>query len=70
MTSSVATGAANSPLPQLDRLAAGADLSDRDALRLVELDDGALADLCAAASELRDRGKGRVITFSPKVFIR
>ena len=69
MTSSVATGAANSPLPQLDRLAAGADLSDRDALRLVELDDGALADLCAAASELRDRGKGRVITFSPKVFI-
>ena len=69
MTSSVATGAANLPLPQLDRLAAGADLSDRDALRLVELDDGALADLCAAASELRDRGKGCVITFSPKVFI-
>ena len=28
-----------------------------------------MGDLCAAAAELRDRGRGNVITFSPKVFI-
>jgi FO synthase len=28
-----------------------------------------LADLCRLASELRDRGKGKTVTFSPKVFI-
>jgi FO synthase len=28
-----------------------------------------LEESCAAASELRDQGKGRIITFSPKVFI-
>jgi FO synthase len=28
-----------------------------------------LGDLCAAAAALRDQGKGRVVTFSPKVFI-
>ncbi|MEK7814513.1 MAG: 7,8-didemethyl-8-hydroxy-5-deazariboflavin synthase CofG, partial [Chloroflexota bacterium] len=28
-----------------------------------------LADLCAAAAQLRDQGKGTVVTFSPKVFI-
>ena len=57
------------PLPSLERLAGGAALSDDDALRLVEPDDGALDDICAAAAELRDRGRGRVVTFSPKVFI-
>ena len=32
--------------------------------------DGRLdMELCSVASELRDRGRGRVITFSPKVFI-
>lgn len=28
-----------------------------------------IADLCAKASQLRDAGKGRIVTFSPKVFI-
>jgi FO synthase len=28
-----------------------------------------LADLCRQASELRDRGKGKTVSFSPKVFI-
>ncbi len=28
-----------------------------------------LSDLCAAAAGLRDRGKGKTVTFSPKVFI-
>ena len=57
------------PLPSLDRLAAGSCLSDADAMGLVEWDGDALDELCAAAAELRDRGRGRVITFSPKVFI-
>ncbi len=28
-----------------------------------------LKELCAEAQRIRDRGKGRVISFSPKVFI-
>ena len=44
-------------------------MSEFDALRLADLDDTAITDLCSAASELRNRGKGHVITFSPKVFI-
>lgn len=57
-------------LPSLDRVAAGAGLSDADALALADAGDDAITDdLCAAAAELRDRGKGRVVTFSPKVFI-
>src|SRR5690606_33137288 len=39
----------------------------RDALRLVELND--LGRLTAAAAELRDRGHGRLISYSRKVFI-
>ena len=58
-----------SHLPSLDRLASGSELSDQAAIELLNLDGENEADLCAAASELRDRGRGRVITFSPKVFI-
>ena len=66
----VATAAVSPTLPSLDRVAAGAGLSDADALALAEAGDDAITDdLCAAAAELRDRGKGRVFTFSPKVFI-
>ncbi len=56
-------------LPSLDRLAAGCALSDEDAFGLLGADGGLEVELCAAAAELRDRGRGRVITFSPKVFI-
>ncbi len=69
MTSAVAISATTSHLPSFDRLAAGAGLSDAVALRLVDMDGDAMTDLCAAAGELRDRGRGNVITFSPKVFI-
>lgn len=69
MTSTVVRSATKLRFPQFDRLAAGADLSNHDALSLVDLDDVAMGDLCAAASELRDDGKGRILTFSPKVFI-
>ena len=58
-----------SHLPSLDRLASGSELSDDGAFELLKLDGENEADLCAAAAELRDRGRGRVITFSPKVFI-
>ena len=58
-----------SHLPSLDRLASGSELSDQAAIELLNLDGENEAHLCAAASELRDRGRGRVITFSPKVFI-
>ena len=57
-------------LPPLEALASGnAGLSDATALALAAAGDGILPDLCAAAAELRDRGKGRIVTFSPKVFI-
>ena len=69
MTSAVAIGATISHLPSFDRLAAGAGLSHGAALALADIADDAMDDLCAAAGELRDLGRGRVITFSPKVFI-
>ena len=57
----------------LDRLLAevqsGAAVSDTDAFLLDGPADYPAAALGAVAAELRDRGKGRVVTFSPKVFI-
>ena len=69
MTSAVANPAHRPRTSPLERLASGAPLSDADALRLAAIDGAGVSELCAAASELRDRGRGRVITFSPKVFI-
>ena len=48
---------------------AGERLTDDDAWALVSADPEQLDGMCEAASALRDRGKGRTITFSPKVFI-
>ena len=47
----------------------GNRLSETDALLLASADAVATADICAAAAALRLRGKGRIVTFSPKVFI-
>ncbi len=58
-----------SNLPSLDHVASGAALSDVEAFAFVDADGQSTADLCAAASELRHRGRGRVVTFSPKVFL-
>ena len=44
-------------------------LSHDEARRLIAAPDGALDDLLARASEVRDRGHGRVVTFSKKVFV-
>jgi FO synthase len=44
-------------------------LSHDEACRLIDGPPSALADLVARAGELRDRGRGRVVTFSKKVFV-
>jgi len=50
-------------------VASGAALSDDEAMALASAGGQLEVELCSAASELRDRGRGHVITFSPKVFI-
>src|SRR6202158_4126002 len=53
----------------LDRALAGARLSDTDAIALIECPDGDLDAMLSAAAELRNRGKGRDVTYSRKVFL-
>lgn len=48
---------------------AGGPISREDAIALLGLPDEGLPDLLAAASSLRDRGRGRRISFSKKVFV-
>lgn len=52
----------------LDRAAAGQGLAREGAIRLLE-PAAPLPPLLAAAGELRNRGKGRTITYSRKVFL-
>ena len=47
----------------------GERLSQADALSLASSDLEASVDIFKAASQLREHGKGRIVTFSPKVFI-
>jgi 7,8-didemethyl-8-hydroxy-5-deazariboflavin synthase CofG subunit len=58
---------APSPADVLDRAREGRALDRDAALRLAS--EAPLSDLLSAATELRVRGKGTVITFSKKVFI-
>ena len=51
------------------RALAGDEVPREEAYRLTESGPGDLAALCRAASMLRDRGRGRDVSFSPKVFI-
>jgi FO synthase len=44
-------------------------ISADEALRLIHTPDDQLPDLLARAGELRDRGRGRTVTFSKKVFV-
>ncbi len=53
----------------IDRAAAGVFIAAEEADQLQDVRDDGLAHLCAAAAGLRDRGKGKTVTFSPKVFI-
>ena len=53
----------------LDVASRGHSIAEGDAAAFGAADSGRLDDLCAVAAELRDQGKGRTVTFSPKVFI-
>ena len=57
-------------LPELlDKARCGEAISEAEAAALAHTGDGEMTDLCAAAAQIRDQGKGKVVTFSPKVFI-
>ena len=53
----------------LDTAIAGETVPEDQAALFAQLGNGRLPELCAAAAQLRDRGKGKTVTFSPKVFI-
>ena len=53
----------------LDRAMAGARLEENEAVSLIECPDDELDLLLSAAGALRDRAKGRDVTYSPKVFL-
>jgi FO synthase len=53
----------------LRRALAGQPLAGGDAIRLIECSDDELPAVLRAAGELRDRGKGREVTYSRKVFL-
>ena len=53
----------------LDRVRDGARLGEADAIALIECPAAELPALLEAAGELRDRGKGRDVTYSRKVFL-
>jgi FO synthase len=53
----------------LDRALGGARLSEADAITLITCPQTELPAMLAAASELRDRAKGRIVTYSRKVFL-
>ena len=57
----------------LSRVGNGEAVTDEEALLLEGPVGGAatypVANLCSVAAQLRDAGKGKVVTFSPKVFI-
>jgi len=53
----------------LERVAEGVPLAEAEALALADAAVGDLPALTAAAAAARDRGFGRVATFSPKVFL-
>src|SRR5262245_65294502 len=47
----------------------GTQLDRAAALDLTSVEGDELHDLLSTAAELRDRHKGRIVTFSPKVFV-
>ena len=53
----------------LSRAALGHPLDDDEAWALIDADEAALAEMREAAGLMRDIGKGRTVSFSPKVFI-
>lgn len=61
---------ARGPLAELiGSVESGTQISPGKAPELADIGDEFLSELCAAAAHLRDLGKGRIVTFSPKVFL-
>ena len=52
-----------------DRAIAGARLDEREAIALIECPADQLGLVMATARELRDRAKGRIVTYSRKIFL-
>jgi FO synthase len=69
VASSTGLGTSRPLASTLDRILGGAEATRDETVCLLTCSAGELDPLCAAARVLRDRGKGRVVTFSPKVFI-
>ena len=53
----------------LAEASAGRPLTDEEAWALLGVDESGLSALCETAAAMRDGGKGRTVSFSPKVFI-
>ena len=53
----------------LDTVGHGEPIEQEDAAVFAGVGSDHLRDMCAVAANLRDQGKGRIVTFSPKVFI-
>ncbi len=56
-------------VPALAVAASGSPLRDEDSWALIHADWDAITAMCDAAEKMRNLGKGRVVSFSPKVFI-
>jgi 7,8-didemethyl-8-hydroxy-5-deazariboflavin synthase CofG subunit len=64
------SGLAHPPLSEIvDRALGGERLSETDAIALITCSDSELPGIMRGAAELRDRGKGREVTYSRKVFL-
>jgi FO synthase len=60
----------SAPVPEvLERALAGEQLCEFDAITLIDCSDSELPSLLRVAAEIRDRGKGREVTYSRKVFL-
>ena len=53
----------------LELVLGGGQVSEVEAPVLASAAQGDMPSLCRTASQLRDQGKGKIVTFSPKVFI-
>ncbi|HVN30144.1 MAG TPA: 7,8-didemethyl-8-hydroxy-5-deazariboflavin synthase CofG [Candidatus Binataceae bacterium] len=53
----------------LDRALGGVRLDEREAIALIECPDDELGTVMAAARALRGRAKGRIVTYSRKIFL-
>jgi 7,8-didemethyl-8-hydroxy-5-deazariboflavin synthase CofG subunit len=69
MAEAVITSRPATVLEILERALAGEALDERDAVRLIECSDAELTSVLRASAAMRDRGKGREVTYSRKVFL-